>query len=168
MEPIALNMVCAHFCLTDTLMPISLYDTSWRKHSVSAVNANLHAGYMPLIGFVPGTQVFVLWPNILSIIHIVYYCRYPLQFTLIQSKQNVRLSECPIQLIWCELLLQCIFMCASSQFNYLLIFTMWPSKPRCFINLIASRVQMHNPIKFASSMVRNSRILLSSKSMDWL
>lgn len=52
--------------LTVTLMPISMYDTSWRKHSVSAVNANLQAGYIPLIGFEPGTQVLTLWPNILQ------------------------------------------------------------------------------------------------------
>lgn len=25
----------------------------------------MHAGYMPLIGFMPGTQVFTLWPKML-------------------------------------------------------------------------------------------------------
>lgn len=45
---------------------------------------------------------------------------------------------------------------------------MCPSTPRVLIDLMASLVQMHSPITFASSIARSSRVLLSSKSMHWL
>lgn len=44
----------------------------------------------------------------------------------------------------------------------------WPSTPRFRIDLMASLVQMHSPIMFASIIARKSRVLLSSNSMQLL
>lgn len=69
------NIICYHFSVslwnrnsTVTLVDISRYITSCRKHSVMAVNAYLQVGYIPFIGFVPGTQVLILWPKMLFIL----------------------------------------------------------------------------------------------------
>lgn len=61
-----------------------------------------------------------------------------------------------------------LFVIHTDSANYLLMLTMCPSTPRVRIDFIASRVQMHKPIKFASSIARSSRILLSSSSMHEL
>lgn len=47
---------------------ISKNITSCLRHSVIAVSAYLQAGYIPLIGLVPGTQALILCPNMLLIL----------------------------------------------------------------------------------------------------
>lgn len=59
-----------HFNLTVIFTDISRNMTSCRKHSVIAVSAYLQAGYIPLIGLVPGMQVLTLCPKMLLIFMI--------------------------------------------------------------------------------------------------